>query len=182
MKREPPKNKDQLRQIYQDIRKGISTKRREEARESLLAQLSDLIASDKVVLSYFPLSDEVDIGLVNQKLATRKGLSLPRMEEKEMYAYRVQNLEKDVERRNFGVYEPIAKKCELLDHIDVALIPGICFDKAKNRLGFGMGHYDRFLEKRNKIYKIGIAFKEQITDELIDVDNHDISMNQLCIV
>ena len=35
-------------------------------------------------------------------------------------------------------------------------------------------HYPFRYIDRSKIYKIGIAFKEQITDELIDVDIFDI--------
>ena len=37
----------------------------------------------------------------------------------------------------------------------------LAFDKNKNRLGYGGGFYDRtinFLEKKNKIKSIGVAF------------------------
>ncbi len=45
------------------------------------------------------------------------------------------------------------------------LIPLIAYDKYKNRLGYGKGFYDRYLDgglnKRRKILTIGVAFSFQ---------------------
>ena len=182
MKKDLPKNKIELRQTYHDKRKVVPIYRHKEAREDLLKKLDDLISSEKVVLSYSPLPEEVDVGLVNQKLAARGGLALPKIENNQIFVYLVKNLERDLQKGKFGILEPIRKRCEYIELVDIALIPGIAFDRANNRLGFGMGYYDRFLTKMKEVNKIGIAFKEQITDELIDVTIHDIPMDQLCIV
>lgn len=53
----------------------------------------------------------------------------------------------------------------------------MCFDNEKNRLGFGKGYYDRYLEN-TKINKIGICFNEQILEkELLPIEHYDIKMN-----
>ena len=59
--------------------------------------------------------------------------------------------------------------------IDLIIVPGICFDKANNRLGFGKGYYDKYLANKN-IKKFGICFKEQLLDD-IPTDNNDIKMD-----
>ena len=46
-------------------------------------------------------------------------------------------------------------------------------------MGYGKGYYDRYFEKRrfNSIL-LGIAFKEQVTDELL-TDIYDVPMNKI---
>ncbi|NTU89440.1 MAG: 5-formyltetrahydrofolate cyclo-ligase [Actinobacteria bacterium] len=60
---------------------------------------------------------------------------------------------------------------------DIMLIPGVGFDRQKNRLGFGAGCYDRYLERiRKDCLCVGIAFDEQVVDELPS-DPHDMKMD-----
>jgi 5-formyltetrahydrofolate cyclo-ligase len=53
---------------------------------------------------------------------------------------------------------------------NVMLVPLLAFDKTKNRLGYGKGFYDRFLNKflkaKKKIITIGIAFSFQKYNKL----------------
>lgn len=54
------------------------------------------------------------------------------------------------------------------DKIDLMLVPGIAFDKHGNRMGQGAGFYDRYLPHlRDESMTIGIAFDEQIVDEVV---------------
>ena len=60
----------------------------------------------------------------------------------------------------YGIPEPqIKKKIKP----NVLLIPLVAFDKKLNRLGYGDGFYDRFIEKMSKtsLIKIGLAFSHQ---------------------
>jgi 5-formyltetrahydrofolate cyclo-ligase len=57
--------------------------------------------------------------------------------------------------------------------IDVAIVPGLAFTPAGERLGQGGGWYDRVLAKtRNDCVVIGVCFAAQIVDDL-PVDAHD---------
>ena len=61
----------------------------------------------------------------------------------------------------FGVPEPVKSKKIVPD---IILLPLLVFDKKKNRIGYGKGYYDKFLNKFNKkkkIVTIGVAFSFQ---------------------
>lgn len=57
--------------------------------------------------------------------------------------------------------------------IEAAIIPGVGFDAAGNRLGYGGGHFDRFLPRLPRgAVVIGVALDEQVVDA-IPVEPHD---------
>jgi 5-formyltetrahydrofolate cyclo-ligase len=61
----------------------------------------------------------------------------------------------------FGIPEPVSSK---ILYPDVLLVPLVAFDNNLNRLGYGGGFYDRYIEKIEKIkkvVKIGLAFSCQ---------------------
>lgn len=47
----------------------------------------------------------------------------------------------------------------------LVLVPGIAFDRAGNRVGFGKGYYDRFL-KDYRGMKVGVAYEFQIVEHV----------------
>ena len=62
------------------------------------------------------------------------------------------------------------------------MIPLVAFDVNLNRLGYGGGYYDRYLEKiskQKKIIKIGIAYSFQKIPK-IPINNYDIKLD--CII
>ena len=62
-------------------------------------------------------------------------------------ALRVHAIEPDaLERHPLGFLQPRGDAPVLpLERIDVALVPGLCFDHGGARLGYGRGYYDRLL-------------------------------------
>lgn len=69
------------------------------------------------------------------------------------------------------------KRAELPDTtFDVIIMPVLAFDKNLNRLGYGGGWYDRFLEHQTNSLKIGLAFHCQRV-EAVPVHSHDIRMD-----
>ena len=63
------------------------------------------------------------------------------------------------------------------DDIDLLIVPGVCFDKDRNRIGFGKGYYDKYISN-NYINTIGLCFSEQIVD-YINHDSHDVKINKV---
>ena len=82
-----------------------------------------------------------------------------------------------LEEKSFGILEP--KTNEVVNKFDnsICIIPGIAFDKENNRLGYGKGFYDRFLENYKGI-KIGLTYRECICDK-IDTDENDVKMDKI---
>ena len=62
----------------------------------------------------------------------------------------------------YGVPEPIESKAIVPD---VMLLPLLAYDKQKNRLGYGKGFYDKYLNRyfnnHKNILTVGIAFSFQ---------------------
>lgn len=65
----------------------------------------------------------------------------------------------------FGIDEPNTEyiKTVPVKDIDMVVVPGIAFDKKGNRIGHGVGYFDRFLKSLpKKIPTVGLAFKFQL--------------------
>lgn len=75
----------------------------------------------------------------------------------------------------YGIMEPEECIPVKAADIDLALIPGIAFDRRGMRAGFGKGYYDRFLAEFAGT-KIGICYDFQLCEN-IPTDAHDIGMD-----
>jgi 5-formyltetrahydrofolate cyclo-ligase len=63
------------------------------------------------------------------------------------------------------------------DEVDVFLVPGQVFDRARRRLGRGGGHYDRLLARRRpNALLVGICYADRVIDELPE-DPWDVRMH-----
>ena len=65
---------------------------------------------------------------------------------------------------------------------DCVIVPLLGFDVALNRIGYGKGYYDRFLqellyEASTRPYLIGLAFQCQFVKEGISIEEHDIRLD-----
>lgn len=54
----------------------------------------------------------------------------------------------------------------------LVLLPGLAFDRSGNRLGYGKGFYDRYLERHPKFYTMGTAYSMQC-EETLPTSPHD---------
>ena len=85
----------------------------------------------------------------------------------------MQNFHSDLAVGQFGILEPKPGISQLAarDPIDVALVPGLAFDETGNRLGRGMGYFDRLLPGIGGT-KIALAYDFQILKG-IPAEAHD---------
>lgn len=79
----------------------------------------------------------------------------------------------------FGLREPRLDAPVLpLDQITAFVIPGIAFDRAGGRIGWGRGYYDATLESAPAALRIGLAFEGQLVDHIAR-EPHDIPVHYI---
>ena len=134
----------------------------------------------KNISLYYPSSYEVNIfKIFNLKFFKKFNFSLPVIEENNtMNFYKWKT--NDILRLNkFGIPEPI--KSEIIIP-NVILVPMLAYDTDKNRLGYGKGYYDKYLNKvfkeKKKILTIGVAFSFQKHKNL-PVNDKDFKLNYI---
>ena len=60
---------------------------------------------------------------------------------------------------------------------DLIVVPGVAFDLAGHRIGYGKGFYDRFLQHPGrKAHLVGLCHDFQLIDGEIPAEGHDIRM------
>ena len=171
--------KDQLRKKFYRIRK----KQYFDINSKFFTPLIKLIKKkfkNKINLSiYYPMSYEVNtLKLLELNTKDKIRFFLPVIKgNNSMYFH---NWQKDdlLQINKLGILEPMILNSHKVP--DVMLIPMLAFDKDKNRLGYGGGFYDRylnkFLKKNKNIITVGIAFSFQnyhkipISDEDVKLD------------
>lgn len=119
------------------------------------------------VMAFSSFGSEVDTAPIIERLE-RDGrrVALPRVEGLNIVAvaYRPGD---QVKPSSFGAPEPAAGEKVAPGQIDVVIVPGLAFDRAGHRVGYGRGFYDRFLATlRPDALTVGICFFVQLVDEV----------------
>ena len=113
---------------------------------------------------YFPVNYEVNTINIIELLKKKKVKMLfPVIKNNNKMNFIEWNNNDPLKVSSHGILEPVLNKKKLVP--DIMLIPLLAFDEQNNRLGYGKGYYDRFLNKylkeKKKLITIGIAFSFQ---------------------
>ncbi len=137
-------------------------------------------AQRRIVSGYAPIRSEVDTFPLLGALAQRGfTLALPLVRDPHLVFLRWQPDEPLI-RGAFGVSAPSEESEALIP--DILVMPLSRFDRARNRIGYGKGHYDRAiaaLTLDKPVTTIGLAFDIQRADS-IPAEPHDRRLD--CIV
>jgi 5-formyltetrahydrofolate cyclo-ligase len=167
-------SKEDIRKSIRQKKKLLSSEDKLQASELVFKQLFQLEQWKQAnrVLSYHSLPDELQTIEYLDKMLSKE-LFLPKVDGDtlKIVAY-------DKSRLITGAYnilEPDDNNYFPVEDIELIIIPGVAFDKQKNRLGRGKGYYDKLLSN-TEAFKIGICYDFQLVDE-ISTDAHDIKMD-----
>lgn len=73
----------------------------------------------------------------------------------------------DLVPSTFGVLEPVPERLVPASSVDVFIVPCLAVDPRGNRLGYGMGYYDRlFVQVDAAVPRIALAFSFQLVDRV----------------
>ena len=136
----------------------------------------------QALYAYLTFNEELRTdGLIRRAWADGKRVAVPRVLSKGvMEFYYIDSFEGFVTSA-FGVPEPPEDPEKLADERDVLLLmPGLAFDREHNRVGYGGGFYDRYIEryqaKGTRIYKPALAYDFQIVEH-IPANDFDIKVD-----
>ena len=156
------KTKDQLRKKFLILRK----KKYFDVSKSKFYQLCVFVkkrfkTKKKIVVAlYYPSNYEIDILKIKNIFDSSKvRYLLPRIQDNNLLKF-VEWNDRDILLVNkYGIPEPLNTQKNYSP--DIVLVPLLAFDKEKNRLGYGKGFYDRYLNKFDNIITVGVAFSFQ---------------------
>lgn len=160
-------DKKELRKKYTKVRADVEDKEGKDRliRENL-RQL-DIYKKAKSVFIFISYKSEVDTrGIIEDILADGKKLLVPLVKGSEMIAVEVKGID-DLEPNKMGILEP--KSGDEVTDVDLTITPGLAFDKAGYRLGYGGGYYDKFFAKVNTV-RMGIGYSDQYVENLVHED------------
>jgi 5-formyltetrahydrofolate cyclo-ligase len=64
---------------------------------------------------------------------------------------------------SYGPMAPAERRRVEPGEIDLVVAPGLAFDRQGHRIGYGTGHFDRYLVRlRDDATRVGIAFHQQV--------------------
>lgn len=146
-------------------RQDRSTVRKKSSQIFTEIESLDVFRKAKIILLYWSMDGEVYTHDFIQKYSEKKKILLPVIVENalELRLYTgIRNLKKAL---RMNLYEPIGESYADYGRIDLAIIPGVAFDKHNNRMGYGKAYYDRLLPNISG-YKIGVCFDFQFFDTI----------------
>lgn len=137
----------------------------------------------KIVMFYVSKDNEVStLQAIDHALKNKQTVCVPKIDAVNhlLHPVVIRDPSTDLKKGHFGVHEPVFDIGKLvpIHNIDLIIVPGIAFDMRGHRLGWGKGYYDRFLEKAEKIHKIGLAFEFQVVP-LLPKDKHDVPVDKV---
>ena len=173
--------KESVRKEYKQKRAQLSIddkKSKSKSARNMFLQ-SEFYKNSRCLMVYMSFGKETETDeIIKQALLDKKILSVPvtNAQTGEMRAVIIdENTQYTVGA--FGIREPVSENICPIKDIDTVLIPGIAFDKKGNRMGFGKGCYDKFLEGFEGV-KIGFCYDFQIAPD-VPVEEYDIPMDYI---
>jgi len=134
--------------------------------EEALFSLSEVRRAKRVLL-FYSFGSEVDTsGMAGRVLGAGKSLLLPFLHAGVMEAAEVRPGEA-LTLTAYGPREPVRRVAVDPSSVDVVVTPGLAFDRRGHRLGYGAGHYDRYLGRLGRgAARIGVGFSIQVVDRV----------------
>ncbi len=127
------------------------------------------------VLTYAAFGSEINLSTLQNKR-----FYLTRTGETPQQGLTVHEVAGGLELHPYGYHQPFATADVVPpEHINLALVPGLCFDERGARLGYGLGYYDRLLPLLLRgVPIVGVTAEALVVPEL-PLDAFDFPMTHL---
>ena len=146
--------------------------------------------NSRIVLLYEAIRSEVETcEIYSEAKRLKKEIYYPRVLGEQMEFYRVDDTT-EFDISPFGIKEPKPESTKAYqpkqeDAIFVVM-PGVAFDKAGNRIGYGGGYYDKYICNlaarlpQENICKVAVIYECQLVEEgFIPKESHDVQVDYI---
>jgi 5-formyltetrahydrofolate cyclo-ligase len=165
--------KEVLRRRYLELRDELTPQTVERKSREIVETVLGLpeYVGAQVVASYIAKNNEVQTQvLIKKALGAGKKVLVPVTQRKsrELLFSEIPSLYA-VSTSTFGILEPkpADRKLRHITTADVVIVPGIVWDAAGHRLGWGRGYFDGALAKvRKDALSVGLAFDLQLVEKV----------------
>ena len=177
--------KNDLRKEMRSVLASITPEQRHIRSLDVCHQLQDTpeFRRAETIMLFLSMEQEVETStLVLQAWKEGKTVALPRVRwaEREIEPVAIKSLDTSPNPSMQGLRDPVGGTPISLARIDLVAVPGLAFDRRGYRLGRGKGFYDRFLSKKDfHGLRIALCFQEQLLEDLLPVEPHDMPMNMI---
>ena len=173
-------NKSKIRSEILKFRKKKFNKKLKINLDKFISFLKINIHNAKNIGGYYPSNYEIDdLEILDVLDKQNFKISLPIVKKNNQMNFYSWSKKDPLTINKFGIPEPVSLK---ILYPDIILVPLVSYDNNLNRLGYGGGFYDRYLERylktHNSILTIGVAFSFQKHHKL-PVSNTDIKLDYI---
>ena len=169
------------------LRREIREKKRAMTAEEILRRsqmlaekflATEVYRTAKSLYGYLPYNQEVNtVPILEQALRDGKRVAVPKIYGDTMRFIWLDDLNK-VEKSSKGIPEPIADEPTADDETALVLMPGLAFDEAGHRIGYGGGFYDKFLAAEPAHPTLALCYDFQMLEHL-ETEEFDIPVDQV---
>lgn len=179
-----PATKAEFRRSMIEARRRLPPADRRERSRRITAACARLPAFDaaEILCTYVDFREEVETrSFISDLLAAGRRVAVPvhlHGSPRPLVFAEIGSLAELVPN-HLGILQPPHETARFLPTtaIPVFFVPGVAFDLAGRRLGYGLGFYDRaFAAAATGALKVGLAFETQVLERLPS-DPHDIPMD-----
>ncbi len=170
--------KKTLREQFLTKRKALSPLEVKNKSEQIRHRLinSPWYRSAQNILFYVSFNNEVDTyRMIKEALRNGKTVLVPKTNTRNKTICASQLLSwEDLTTGAYSIQEP-REDCTRkvpISSVELLIVPGVVFDLCGNRIGYGMGYYDRLLKETIHAHSIGLSFECQLIKS-IPAEEHD---------
>ena len=172
--------KDEIRKQILEKRSNLSLEEVDKKSELIIENLTPYLKNAQNIMIFMDMKNEVRITKLIE-LYPEKNFFISKIVNSKNREMKINKYnENELVLHKFGYYESSSDDFYDEKILDIVIVPALAFDSSKNRIGFGGGYYDTFLNKvrgKNKnILFIGVCYDFQMIEE-VPIEGHDITLD-----